>query len=87
MSVLVGFGLLLIVIGFVRANRNCPPPKVSYKFIPRTFVEEQENPTSVSDLFAPMFYENALHAGGYKFLPPANLQQNVRQNKFFVTQY
>jgi hypothetical protein len=52
---LIFMGALMIIIGYVRTKSECPPPKTVFKFVPRTFVEEQENPAKVSDIFADMF--------------------------------
>ena len=48
-------GLVMVVAGFYKKNLKCPPPKVIYKYVPRTFKEEQENPTQATDIFSKMF--------------------------------
>ena len=48
-------GLLLAMISVVRAYNQCEPPKIIYRYIPRTFVEEQENPVPLDDIFYQMF--------------------------------
>ena len=81
-------GFILIVIGYVKANKNCPPQKIEYRYVPRTFIEDQNEPVPVTDIFARMFYQSSpwlSHEAG-KLLPPANLQQPIRQNKFFISQ-
>ena len=79
--------LVLMVIGYIKAAHQCPPRRVEYRYVPRTFIEEQEDPTPVSDIFASMFYESTpflSHEAG-KLLPPPNLQQKDI-NKYFVSQ-
>jgi len=54
-TITIIFGILLIIIDLARMSKTCPPDKVIYRFVPRTFKEEQENPVSITDLFASMF--------------------------------
>ena len=48
-------GLLFVSIGWIKSHQSCPAPIVEYRYIPRTFKEEQENPTKVSEIFTDMF--------------------------------
>ena len=48
-------GILLITIGIMLNNNKCPPEKIIYRYIPRTFDEEQDEPVYVSDIFKGMF--------------------------------
>lgn len=63
LATILGFGILLT--GIAVSQKECPGPKVEYRFVPRTFQEEQENPALVSDLFDRMFtnQEPWIHAG------------------------
>lgn len=54
--------ILLLVIGVViifmqvkLSDEKCPPDRVIYKYVPRTFKEEQQDPVKVSDVFKDMF--------------------------------
>jgi len=58
-------GTVFIVIGYAASKRTCPPPVIEYRYIPRTFTEEQENPVSLEDIYAKMFRENSPQPGGY----------------------
>jgi|APGre2960657404_1045060.scaffolds.fasta_scaffold00163_19 hypothetical protein len=49
------FAFLLIFTGLVLSKVRCPPPVIEYRFIPRTFEEEQNNPPLTSDVFQSMF--------------------------------
>jgi len=46
---------MLIILGIQNSRKPCPPPIVEYRFVPRTFQEEQENPASISNVFGDMF--------------------------------
>lgn len=79
-------GFVFIVVGFIRSQRHCPPAKVEYRFVPRTFIEDQENPVPVTDIFAKMFFESTpwLSHESAKLLPPPTQRQAL--NKFFISQ-
>lgn len=84
---LLFIALVFIVVGFVKANHQCAPKRVEYRYVPRTFIEEQQDPTPITDIFAKMFYQSTpwlSHEAG-KLLPPPNLQQKDI-NKFFISQ-
>lgn len=50
-------GLLLLGVGYMKSNQQCPPPIVEFRYIPRTFEEEQDDPTPVIAQFGRMFSE------------------------------
>ena len=38
---LVLTGLILITVGYMQNNLQCPPPKIEYRYVPKTFSQEQ----------------------------------------------
>ena len=48
-------GIICIVIGITNSKKQCPTEKVIYKYLPRTFEDEQNSPVYVSDIFKTMF--------------------------------
>ena len=50
-------GIILITIGISRMYFTKDNSKVIYRYIPRTFNEEQNNPVPLSDLYGRMFQE------------------------------
>lgn len=50
-------GLLLIAVGYVRSNTRTPPPRVEFRYVPRTFEQEQDTPVPVLSVFGKMFQE------------------------------
>ena len=79
---LVGF--VFITIGYVKTRKRCPPRRVEYRYVPRTFVEEQESPTPVTDIFAKMFFESQPWIShSTRPLPPPTQQSDI--NKFFIS--
>jgi len=80
---LVGF--VFVTIGYVKSGKRCPPRRVEYRYVPRTFVEEQESPTPVTDIFAKMFFESTPFVShSTRPLPPPTQQSDI--NKFFISQ-
>jgi len=49
------FGLILIIVDIVKTYNKCEPNKIVYRYVPRTFKEQQDNPVPLDDLFKVMF--------------------------------
>lgn len=66
-------------MGWATSRRNCPPSKVEYRYVPRTFVEEQNEPVPMEDIFGKMFREPQPWVGGFSdiYIPRA---ENINQN-------
>ncbi len=76
---LIFIGIMMVVVGWVRSNRNCPIAPVEYRYVPRTFVEEQNEPVPLDDLFGKMFREQQPWVGGFSDIYiPRN--ENINQN-------
>lgn len=75
-------GIALIIITFATYNKSCPPPQIIYKFVPRTFQEEQENPVKASEIFQSMFEKPSpfIERALGKNTPSNNI------NRFFISQ-
>ena len=48
-------GIILVTIGFSRMYFTKDNSKVIYRYIPRSFVEDQQNPVPLSELYGSMF--------------------------------
>ena len=84
---LLFIAIIFVVIGYVKATHHCPPQKTEYRYVPRSFIEDQKEPVPITDIFAKMFYESTpwiSHEAG-KLLPPPNLQQRDI-DKYFISQ-
>jgi hypothetical protein len=57
MQLLFILAVLFIVVALARnsALNSCPGPKVVYRYVPRSFREEQEYPQPLDDTFYGMF--------------------------------
>lgn len=50
-------GIIFISIGYIQNNLQCPPPKIEYRYVTKTFNDEQNNRqplmsiSGISDMF------------------------------------
>lgn len=50
-------GIILVAVGYVQNNLQCPPPVIEYRYITKTFDDEQNNRqplmsvSGISDMF------------------------------------
>ena len=42
--ILALIGIILISVGFVKSNLQCPPPRIEYRYITKDFEDEQNAP-------------------------------------------
>jgi len=40
-------GIIMVATGYVKSNLQCPPPKIEYRYIEKTFDEEQNVHTPI----------------------------------------
>ncbi|MFM2394303.1 MAG: hypothetical protein RLZZ546_2285 [Bacteroidota bacterium] len=48
-------GSIIIYMQFKLSDEKCPPERIIYRYVPRTFKEEQKEPVDVQDLFGKLF--------------------------------
>lgn len=82
--VLVFIGILFITINVVKSEQVCPKQQIIYRYIPRTFDEEQEDPAYVSDIFKVMFSQQSPWVYSINNID-RDKQKSI--NKFFIDQY
>ena len=74
-------GILAITVGYINQKHKCPPAKIEYRFIPRTFEQDQNNPVLVSQLFNEMFASPDPWIGDFKISGKAPSNSSI--NKYF----
>ena len=87
MQVLFLIGFFLIVFQLVRskAMKEAGPNKIIYRYIPRTFIEDQENPVPLDDIFYAMFNDRSAWVGSVDVdRRRRDIGENL--NRFYVTQ-
>lgn len=63
-AIIVILSFFLIFVTYKMSKMFCPAQRIEYRFAPKTFKEEQENPIKVSEIFASMF-NDATPGSGY----------------------
>ena len=53
--VILFIGIMFMTINIVKDSHKCQKKEIIYRYIPRTFDEEQEDPVYVSDVMKTLF--------------------------------
>ena len=85
MKTLFIIGVMMIAIAIVRAYNNCEPPKTIYRYIPRTFIEDQENPVPLDDIFYNMFNNPTPWVASVD-IERRRMDIGENLNKYYITQ-
>jgi len=48
-------GVIMIAVGYTRQYTVCPRPRIEYRYIPRTFYDEQLSSPNILKQFSSMF--------------------------------
>ena len=48
--ILAMVGIVLIAVGYVQGNFQCPPPKIEYRYITKTFEDDQNVDTPLMSM-------------------------------------
>ena len=55
--ILLIIGIIFISVGYIKTNQQCPPPVVEFRYIPKTFDEEQSMTQPLLSMYGRMFKE------------------------------
>lgn len=55
--ILLILGVLFMTISYMERYKKCPLPKIEYRYIPRSFYEEQISTTNLKNFYSDMFNE------------------------------
>lgn len=85
MQFLFIIGFCMIVIAVVQTYSQSPNPRVVYRYVPRTFIEDQENPVPLDDIFYTMFNNPTPWVASVDI---ARKRKDIGENlnKYYVTQ-
>ena len=83
--ILLFLGLLMIIADIIRIRAGLvkKKPKIIYRYIPRTFEEEQLDPIYVSDIFETMFSRPSPWVDSIRTYDE---RKQERINQYFVSQ-
>ena len=76
-------GLMMVIIQIVIMYHTCPPPVIEYRYVPRTYEEEQNEPVYPSDIFKKMFKNPSPWISGAN---EVDSRINESLNKYFISQ-
>jgi predicted transcriptional regulator YheO len=82
--ILLFIGILCVTINLTQSSYQCPTTKIIYKYVPRTFDEEQREPVYPSDIFKTMFSQQS---PWIRSISDLDTQKQEVMNKYFVSQY
>lgn len=82
-TALIGFILILINLFFNQSN-SCPPREIIYRYIPKTFEDEQNEPVYPSDIFKNMFTQQS---PWIRSVEASDVRRSEAINKYFISQY
>ena len=78
---LLALGCICIAINLTEMYKACPAEKIVYRYIPRTFEEEQNEPVPPSEIYYDLFNNPSPWVSS--FAVPRRELQNI--NKFFIS--
>ena len=84
MVLIIFIGILFMSISLTANLTTCPKERIIYKYIPRTFDEEQAEPVFVSDIFKTMFTQDSPWVRSANSYDERKLEET---NKYFISQY
>ena len=70
--VLILVGIIFIVIELTKSYNTCPEKQIEYRYLPRTFKEEQESSVPINDIYGTMFDQASPWVGSF------TKQENMR---------
>ena len=48
-------GIIMVITGYNEHYKNCPEPLIEYRYIPRSFYDEQVSDVNLKNLYSDMF--------------------------------
>lgn len=79
---IIFIGILLLTIGFTLQFQKCPEQKTIYKYMPRTFEMEQNDPVYASDIFKKMFSNSDVWVAT---INEFDTKKHEEINKYFIS--
>ena len=80
-------GVVMIIMGHNNRLNTCPPKKIEYRFIPRSFYDEQNATTNLKSLYNDMFHNNSAWMNYPLSQVDYNLPEKYDVNNFMNKHY
>ena len=81
--VILLIGLLFIITSLIKESYACDKQRIVYKYIPRTFEQEQNSPVLITDIFKKMF---SLPSPWVDSIGTYDRKKQDKINQFFISQ-
>ena len=75
-------GVIMIVTGYNEHYKNCPEPIIEYRYIPRSFYDEQVSDVNLKNLYSDMFNKSST----WSKYPVGNTDTQIKANLDSFTQ-
>jgi hypothetical protein len=82
--VLLILGSILISVGYQKQYSKCPNPTIEYRFIPRTFYDEQLSEPNIMKQFSDMFEKQTIWIKNRNIDEPKPSSLNNYYNKLSI---
>ena len=79
---IIFIGVIILTIGLTLQFQKCPEKQTIYKYIPRTFEMEQNDPVYASDIFKKMFVNSDVWVAS---INEYDTKKNEEINKYFIS--
>ncbi len=79
---IIFIGTILLTIGLTLQIQKCPEQQTIYKYVPRTFEMEQNNPLYPSDIFKKMFTKSDVWVAT---INEFDTKKHEEINKYFIS--
>lgn len=70
-------GIILISIGYIKEQNRQKPPRVEFRYVPRTFKEEQATKTPLLSIFGQMFSDRGPWQKNHTFVDTYPWERNL----------
>lgn len=72
----------MIAVGYMKTTQKCPLPRVEYRFVPRTFLDEQLRGNTTSAVSG--IFRDADPFLGRSDLVPENNENSINSSNFYT---
>lgn len=83
LAIFIGILMVIIDVTRIKAGLIKQEPKIIYRYIPRTFEEEQLDPVYATDIFETMFSQPSPWVGAVRTY---DVRKQEKINRYFVSQ-
>ena len=78
---LLFIGIIFVTVGYIQEQKNSVLPKIEYRYIPRTFEEEQLNQEPINSIFGSMFTDRDPRSKQYGYIDTYPWQRQLIDSK------